>query len=639
MVQVDTKRNSFLTSSQKYGCHYCSVNRVQFRSAFFFLWGVLAGAVLLSSFEILWIVDEPFLPWKILRLQGSYPPRQLGVFILAAFLTQLVLAAVVGLLALLIGHRWIRSREWSGAFGVGYAFSSSCFAFVFWAVWINLLTEGDPFRAIAVARVLVLAFALVGAGFMINALVARYVRRWRSAVALSVVPPVVFIIVAYLIHAAVVFPASYRDVSRPPAVRPLPTIILVTIDTLRADHVGVYSSTAPTTPALNRLALQGVRFKTAIAQVPTTTPSHISIFTSTYPFTHGAKNGLRMRANLETLPLSLRRVGYYTAAFVSAYTTKGNVTGLGDSFDEYHDSLNPWFQVPAISGMKQLCFYRILDRLAGNQITASVVNKRLAAWLSAETPTPLFVWVHYFDPHMYDPPDAYRRKYQAYGMTTINDSKALYKGEVEFCDHRIGEMLELFRAKGKLNDAIVVVSADHGEAFLEPHPHPDIGHGSRLYDAALKVPLIWWSPNRFAGGRVVDNQVESIDIAPTILDVLGAPIPRSFRGRSFRPLLLGTEVPWDEEAFSQTVAFNVPALFSLRSRDMKVIRHAYSSEVEVFNLRDDPGETRNVASENSEELERLQARLRAILTSMPQESSYGYDNETIQRLRSLGYLR
>jgi arylsulfatase A-like enzyme len=609
------------------------------RNVLALLWGALAGAIVTASLEVLWTVSDPLLPWKILRRQVSYPPRHLADFILVAFATQLVLVTLVGPFVAYMARRWICNWHWRKAFTAGYSVSLSCVAFLFGAVWINLLTRGNPFAATAVKRVLILAAAVIATGLVTNMLLGREVRGWRSALAWSVLPSGILVTAAYLVHMTILFPVDLSDGLRVAARRPLPTIIFVTIDTLRADHVGVYASTAPATPVLDHLASQGVRFNQAIVQVPHTTPSHVSIFTSTYPFIHGARNGLRMRVNLEALPQSLCRLGYHTAAFVSAYTTKGNVTGLRASFDEYHDSLTPWFQLPPVSGMEQLCIYRILDRLAGNQIPAPVVNKRLAAWLAAEPTKPLFVWIHYFDPHIYDPPVLYRRKYGVHGETTASDRKALYRGEVEFCDSQLGEMLEIFRTKGYLDGAVVIVTSDHGESFLEPHPHVEWGHGMRLYDATLTVPLIWWSPGRFAAGRVVDYQVESVDIAPTILDILGAPIPSTFQGHSFLPLLLGKNVAWDEEAFSQTYALGVPRLFSLRTRGMKLILDSDSSELEAFNLRNDPGETRNVASERTEELESLRARLGAILRSIPRDSSYELDNETIQRLRSLGYLQ
>jgi arylsulfatase A-like enzyme len=420
----------------------------------------------------------------------------------------------------------------------------------------------------------------------------------------------------------------------------LPNVVFVTIDTLRADHVGIYGSSVAT-PTLDRLAREGAYFPWAFSQVPHTTPSHVSMFTSLYPFAHGAKNGVPFRPGLVTLPGLLREAGYHTAAFVSAYTTKSNVTGLGDAFDVYVDSLNPWVDFAADDAVEPLTLYRVLDRTAGNQIPAPVVNARVLDWADGDVERPFFVWVHYFDAHgPFEPLPDYRALYVEPGQSAAERELALDAAEVTNADAQLGRLREALEARGLLENTLVVVTSDHGEAFREPHPRPEHGHGKTLYDAAVHVPLIVWGPGRIPAGGVVRQLTESVDLGPTLLDLIGLAVPASFVGRSMAGPLRGAgEAPGPELVFGQTAMHRGEHWFAIRSPSWKLhVNTDDGAAEELFDLTQDPGETRNVARERADVAERYRRLLGDTIDLEAEGKEAPLDRETYERLKAMGYI-
>jgi arylsulfatase A-like enzyme len=586
-------------------------------------------------------VSWVLLPTGLLGQVALLPPQRFWLFLVGALGTYVILGVMAAPLTASISRVVGIGRDGNvSAFLAGFFLTLAGLSASDVVVWTAMSVTGLFYSGPSLLRcaqnalivVLVLAFPYWMA--------TRLIRSLRAAVwGLAVILPSAMTMAALVAHAQIEYPLA-------PVVREhkngLPNIIFVTIDTVRADFIGSYCGGCVSTPTLDRLAAEGVRFDMAISQVPTTTPSHVSIFTSTYPFVHRAKNGLPMRTNLRTLPGEFKEIGYRTAAFTSAYTTLSAVTGLGPSFDTYVDSLSPYSPFLLSHELQPLFPYRLLDRLSGNQIRGAVVNARVSRWLDEPPSQPFFVWIHYFDAHApYDAPPEYEGKYERPLDTSTQRSVAKYKAALSYLDAQLGEFFGALRRHGLQDDCIIVVIADHGEAFLEPHPDSerDDKHGRHLYDSVLRIPLIMWGPKWLPAGRVVFDQIQSIDVAPTLLQLLGVRIPSSFMGRSLSPLLSGDHT-WAEYAFSQTANLSGRRLFSIRSRKWKLIIDAENNREELFDLEHDSGENKNLARSNGKVVAEYLAKLNEVMSV----DSSGYppnrvlDPEAIRRLRALGYI-
>ena len=603
-----------------------------------FILGSIACGVAWAFAEVLWTVSQPLLPFEILRHQSLLPPERLWLFQLVGLLIYVPLCAVVGVLLGLLGRPLLRRLKplasfFLGAFVPGFGLVTGSVI-----VWINMLSDR---RFFALGSILIYASVALATAGVLGAAAWLLSRRLKSvtagALTVAVVTPVVLFAASMAAHSRIEYPPRATPGT---AKGDLPNIVFITIDTLRADHVGSYSDGAVRTPFLDHLASGGVRFEAAISQVPTTTPSHVSMFTSTYPLVHGAKNGVPMRADLATLPHELRKLGYQTVAFTSAYTTRSNVTGLSSAFDLYSDSLNPRFASLSKDEVEPFTVARLLDRLMGNEVSSLVVNKRVVDWLERRPRQPFFAWIHYFDVHNpYEPHAGSEYHYPPADDSPLARAAALYKGEVTYTDHSTGEIVAEFQERGLLDNGFVLVTSDHGEAFGEPHPRFDMGHGLHLYDSTQRVPLILWGPSLLPDGVVVSEQVESIDLAPTILDVLGVERPESFTGRSLLPVIRSEAEDPAVYAFSQTANLKRPRWFSIRSNDWKLMVNPDDLEEELFDLREDPGETINLIFARPE----LAAELRALLAETMDFNREGagleaIDEATAERLRALGYL-
>jgi arylsulfatase A-like enzyme len=599
------------------------------------LGGAAAGATWACA-EVAWIVHQPHVPVAWLRLPSLLPPRSLAGFLGVALATYVGLGAGLGLLAGIPARFLGRLTTPLAAFAWGAAAAGGSLLVLGLLVWVNLLgtlPPGHPTMLALDALAAVLALALAAlAGWALFRLAAG---QWVALLAVGLLLPALLAGVAWLGHRSIEHaPIAPRGVPR----ANLPNVVLVTIDTLRADHIEPYGGRART-PLLQQLADEGVRFQTAISQVPHTTPSHISIFTSLYPFEHGARNGVPMRAATRSLPEALRRLGYHTAAFPAGYTVVSQVTGLGDVFDVYVDSLSPGLPFLGAESVEPLALYRLLARRGGNQIPAPVVNGRVRSWLAGKPPEPFFLWVHYFDAHgPFEPLPGYRDLYTRPEDDPLQESVALYDAEITYTDHQFAELFDDLREAGVLDETIVIVTSDHGQAFGEPHPVHEIGHGQTLYDSVLRVPLLWWSPGRIPAGRVVDQQVESIDIAPTLLDLLGEAPPPEFVGRSLAGLLRGTGEDVEERlAFSQTTSHTRVQWLSVRSPEWKLHVSPQGDE-QLFQLRRDPDEIHNVLEREPEVAERYRRLLAERWTADPQTPESKLDGEARERLRALGYV-
>ncbi len=401
-------------------------------------------------------------------------------------------------------------------------------------------------------------------------------------------------------------------------------MLLVTLDTTRADHLGAYGYGPARTPALDRLAGEGVLFERAMAAAPTTLPSHVSLMSGRNPMAHGVRNnGVPVGADVPTLAASFRAAGYRTAAFVSAFVLDERF-GLGRGFDTYDDELDP----PV--GRTSEALERRGDRTAA----------AAAAWLAAPqagagapattapgaTAAPFFVWVHLYDPH--DPYEA--------PSTPAGGVASPYDGEITFADAAVGTLLDALGHQGLAANTIVAVIGDHGESLGE---HGEETHGMFVYESALRVPALLAWPGRLPAGRRVTPLVRAIDLGPTLLDLAGRPPLEGATGASLVPLVRGAgEAPataYAETYFPQ-LFMNWAPLRSLRDGQWKFIE---APALELYDLAADPGETTNLAARDPERTGRMRRALHAQLAAETRAAAAGGpDRETLRQLAALGYV-
>jgi len=385
-------------------------------------------------------------------------------------------------------------------------------------------------------------------------------------------------------------------------------LLVITIDTLRADRLGAYGYSKANTPHLDELASEGVLFQEAIAQVPVTLPSHASLFTGLVPPTHGVRDNTYFRLDLEarTLAEVLKARSYETAAFVSAFVLDSSF-GLDQGFDVYDDE---------VAGEAETAG-TIAER-RGELVTRSFVS-----WIEKRSSDrPFFAWLHFFDPHLpYAPPSPY---------------PAGYDGEIAYVDAQVGRVLEALEANGLGKDTLVVVTSDHGESLGE---HGEKSHGFFVYDATLRVPLILKSPASFPAGERIATPVRTIDVFPTVLEALEVPVPEDTQGRSLMPLLAGEtteDPPAYAECYVSELNFRWAPLVALREGGYKYIE---APRPELYDLSADPGETQNLFEADPERARQMRSRLADLVAVLPASLSSRNqpDAETIARLRSLGY--
>jgi choline-sulfatase len=385
-----------------------------------------------------------------------------------------------------------------------------------------------------------------------------------------------------------------------------PNVLLVTIDTLRADRLGCYGDAAAATPTLDGLAARGVRFVTGLAHVPLTGPSHASILTGLTPLRHGMRDNGRftLPSAVPTVAEAFRTAGYRTAAFVSGFPLDRRF-GLGRGFDLYEDRLphgNDRRRAPYV------------------ERTAEATTRVALQWLQGQ-PEPWFAWVHYFDPHApYEPP----------GELATRFASRPYDGEVAFVDQQLGALLAGIGADAR---TVVLVTADHGESLGE---HGEDTHGVFVYEATLRVPWILAGPG--IGPRVSSVTARGIDVAPTLLDYAGLRPPSAVDGRSLRPAAEGkamADAPAYAESLFARLNLGWAELFAWREGNWKLIE---APRPELFALDTDAAEARNVADGHRDQTDRLRRGLRAALETRPPEAALSGTSEAEERLRSLGYL-
>jgi choline-sulfatase len=390
---------------------------------------------------------------------------------------------------------------------------------------------------------------------------------------------------------------------------PAPNVLLVTIDTVRADHVGAYGATTGATPTLDRLAREGIRFADATSQAPLTGPAHAAILTGQYPARLG------VRDNATTIATMLKGRGYRTAGFVGAFIL-GPEYGFAQGFDSF-DAHFARFE----SGAK----------LQAQRRAAEVTDAALK-WIrqpSAASAQPWLAWVHYYDAHApYDPPPPFRARFRA----------SPYDGEIAYVDSNIGRLVAALEESGQLARTLVVAIADHGEGLGD---HGEQEHGLFLYESVLHVPWIMRLPGRASAGTVVKTQVRSIDVLPTIAAIAGVTAPK-VDGINTMPFVGGPAprdpAPSYAETFYPKWHFGWSELKSVRVGDWKYID---APKPELYDMRADAGERNNaidargpLAGGLAAELVKLQGSFGAGATADAPRP----DPDTLARLRSLGYV-
>lgn len=398
-----------------------------------------------------------------------------------------------------------------------------------------------------------------------------------------------------------------------------PNVVLITIDTLRADYVGAYGSKEVKTPFLDSLATDGIVFDNAYCQVPLTPPSHASILTGTYPATHGLRDFTSGRFRKETMSLAriLKERGYQTAAFVSAFVLDRS-WGLNGGFDLYYDE----FDLEDLEGTNPGNVQRL-----GEETIDEVLP-----WLE-KAQSPFFLWVHLFDPHHnYNPPAPYNQLYR----------NNLYAGEVAYTDSQIGRLLASLRASNRYEECLIVTLSDHGEALGD---HGENEHGFFLYDAVIRIPFLVKLPASYGvRGTRVETIAQTVDVLPTVLQVLRIPLDPGWgvEGRGLLSTMLRKRTE-DRFAYAETL---YPLTFFGWS-PLKVYRQgAYkfvqAPRPELYDLSKDPKELRNLFNENQALAKQLRMKLLRIEQSFVPEGDESQpdelDPETIEKLSALGYV-
>jgi arylsulfatase A-like enzyme/Flp pilus assembly protein TadD len=395
-------------------------------------------------------------------------------------------------------------------------------------------------------------------------------------------------------------------------------LLLVSLDTVRADHLGCYHYAAAQTPQIDRLAASGLRFDQATTTVPLTLPAHSSLMTGTFPGWHGVKDngGFYLDDDQLTLAEVLRDKGFRTGGFIGAFVLDRR-WGIAQGFDRYFDDFD-------------------LDRFANAaamdmiQRPGSDVVDHALEWLRADARRPFFAWVHLYDAHT---PYEAAEEFQARFPRTRDGA---YDAEIASADTQVGRLIEALRADGRLEDTLIVVVADHGEMLGE---HGELTHGFFIYEAATHIPLIINGPGVPAG--VVSDQVRIVDVMPTALSLLGIPIPRQVQGANLMPLARGRHLGLvaHAESWYPRYHYGWSELRSIQDGRFKLIR---APRQELYDLATDPHEEHDRASEPAsrmdvfgralEEFERRTARAGA------QRGPRAVDSETEERLAALGYV-
>jgi choline-sulfatase len=403
----------------------------------------------------------------------------------------------------------------------------------------------------------------------------------------------------------------------PPAHKTSPNVILITIDTVRADHLGCYGAREIQTPTLDALAHDGIVFERAVSQIPLTWPSHAAILTGLYPFQNGVQDftGQPLEPRFRSVAQSFQQHGYATGAVVSSFVLDRS-WGLARGFDFYDDAFPPQAFANRDLGL--------VERQAGESVT------RALGWLQKNPRRPFFFWLHLYDPHSpYDPPEPYLTEYRSHP----------YDGEIAYADHELGRLIAWLKRNQLYDGSLIIFLSDHGESLGE---HGEQEHGFFVYNSTVHIPLIVKPPagSGFRPGRV-SRPVETTAVASTMVRVAGIHDEIEKQARSSSLLGSGTET--EDEAYSETFypfsSFGWSPLHALETSHYEYID---APEPELYDLAADPEEKNNLATSQTATVAVLKEKLRKRLQDRPftaaADGSSELSPDAVEKLRALGYV-
>ncbi|MDH3211966.1 MAG: sulfatase-like hydrolase/transferase [Myxococcales bacterium] len=430
-----------------------------------------------------------------------------------------------------------------------------------------------------------------------------------------------------------------------------PNVLLITIDTLRRDHCSVYGYAHDTTPHLRRVAEGGLRFDLAYAPTPTTGPTHASILTGLYPPAHRVvKNGVALAARNETLAEILAAQGYQTSGIVSSFVLHARF-GFGQGFSVYQDDFEAATASASVSTWEGQDVEKGFDR------RADATTRRAIRWLweDRDRERPFFLFVHYFDPHSpYEAPGAFAQRFPPpdpgagegiQASLAFRQAVRNYDGEIAFTDQEIGRLLDAIERQGLSEKTLVVITADHGEGLMD---HGAMLHGLDLYEENVRVPLLLRWPDRIPAGRVLAQPVELVDLAPTILDLIGVKSSRAFQGRSLAASLRGDE-PLDPDRpiylhrrrFDAEYADGIYVKgrqFGIRWGRWKTIDAPDQGRTALYDLESDPQERTDRSRSDADQAARLAEKLMEWRRSGTSDPAFrGLSESDREALEALGY--
>jgi arylsulfatase A-like enzyme/Tfp pilus assembly protein PilF len=399
-------------------------------------------------------------------------------------------------------------------------------------------------------------------------------------------------------------------------VKSAPNVVVITIDTLRADHLGCYGDKQIRTPNIDALAAEGTRFERAYTPVPVTLPAHTVIFTGTYPTLNGMHDfsGNKLNATQPTLASVLRQHGYATGAVVGSAVLDSRF-GLNQGFDFYYDHFD--FNRLQESNLEEM-------ERPGNLVADATLD-----WLGKNRKNKFFLWMHLYDPHYpYRPPAPFSEQYKDHP----------YDGEIAFADAQVGRLITFLKANGLYQNTLIVLAGDHGESLGE---HGEKNHGFFIYNATLHVPMIIRLPGS-SSPRVVAELTSLADLMPTVLNVLKIDVPSQVQGVNLLPLMSPKKTDESRSLYAETFLPRLHFNWSeLRAVETERYHFIDAPKPELYDLSKDPGETQNLYAEKKAVAEEMRARLTTLIgqytagTELAQKT--GLDPALMERLKSLGY--
>ncbi len=385
-------------------------------------------------------------------------------------------------------------------------------------------------------------------------------------------------------------------------------VLLITMDTTRADHLGCYGHPSHVTPNIDLIAQQGAVFEQCMASAPSTFPSHSSIMTGLYQYVHGARDniGYRLSESNVTLAETLQEKGYATGAFVSAAPLERR-SGIGQGFQTYEDSGDD------------------------TELIGAQTSDRAIRWLRNHATERFFAWVHFYDPHFpYEAPADF-----------ISSAPNAYLREIAYMDAQIGRITTELKRLNSYDNTIIVLVADHGEGLGQ---HNEKTHLYFIYNTTIHVPFILRAPNLVQSNRRIQTLVRTIDIAPTILELLDMKLPPVCQGTGLEALATGNKQDLRLSAYSETIAGNQTLGASiLRSISTGQYKYIHAPRPELYDLAVDPGEINNLAEERAEQVTTMREAMRGLIAESPEIEDLGdetikLDAQDLARLESLGYV-